>query len=627
MRYLNLLLVWLTMTSLSANTLPEKEIKTKVNEVTVFLKGAQVNRLQNIELTKGVQVLRFSGLSPYIDAKSVQVKANGALTVLAVNHQQNYLNLLKHSDEIKALQTQKEGLDEQLQLIQAYQSVTREELEFLKTNRSLGGKNEQLSLSNLQQTSAYYGKRLKELKLKEIEHNKQIKNIQEERNQLEQQIRTLSGQKEHPSGEVLVKVDVKTAGKARLELSYLVSNASWFPSYDIRAKTINEPVQLIYKANVRQDTKVDWSNVKLTFSSSDPKASGVAPELKTYYLDYNILPPNYEKAVNEVSGRVLDDNNEALPGANVVVKGTSIGTVTNMDGYYSITIPNNAAYLQYSFIGFEPKTLPITGSSLNVKLIPSALELDEVVVTGYGGDLSSALQGRAAGVNVRAKKEKNIRIRGASSLAVATQQVRHQTTVDFQIKQAYSIPSNNKNYIVDMDAYELAASYQYYCVPKVDRDAFLIAQIRDWEQYNLLEGEANIFFEDTYIGKTLLDVRYASDTLNLSLGRDKQVLVSREAVKNYTTKQFIGNKKQDSKAWQTTIRNNKNQAINLIVLDQVPVSTLQEIEVKVDELSKGQLNNDTGEVAWELKMAPAEQSKLQLKYTVKYPKYRNLVIE
>ncbi|MBR8537245.1 mucoidy inhibitor MuiA family protein [Carboxylicivirga sediminis] len=627
MRYLNLLFVWLTMTSLSASNLAEKDIITKVNEVTVFLKGAQVNRTKSIELSKGTQLLRFSGLSPYIDAKSIQVKANGALTVMSVNHQQNYLNQLKHSDEIKKLQTQKKELDAQLQLIHAYQSVTLEELEFLKANRSLGGKNEQLSLSNLQQTSTYYGKRLKELKLQEIEHSQQINLLQTELTKLEHQIRTLSGQKEHPSGEVLVKVDVKTPCKARFELSYLVSNAGWFPSYDIRSKTISEPVQLIYKANVQQDTKVDWNNVKLTFSSSDPKASGVAPELKTYYLDYNMLPPNYEMAVNEVSGRVLDDMNEPLPGVNVVVKGTSIGTVTNMDGYYSITIPNNAAYLEYSFVGFEQKTLPITGANLNVKLTLDAVGLDEVVVTGYGGDISSALQGRAAGVSVRPKKEKSIKIRGTSSLALPTRQVRNQTTVDFQIKQTYTIPTDNKNYTVDMDAYELDASYQYYCVPKIDRDAFLIARITDWEQYNLLEGEANIFFEDTYIGKTLLDVRYASDTLNLSLGRDKQVLVSRETVKNYTTRQFIGNKKQDSKAWETTIRNNKNQTINLIVLDQIPVSTLEEIEVKIDELSKGLLNKDTGEVSWEMSMAPTEQTRLQLKYTVKYPKYRNLVIE
>jgi hypothetical protein len=607
----------------------EKEVKTKVNEVTVFLKGAQVNRQKSVELEKGIHLLRFSELSPFIDAKSIQVKANGALTVLSVNHQQNYLNLLKHSDEITTLKRKKEILNEKHQLQTTYLSIIQEELEFLKANRNIGSKNDELSLANLQQTSTYYGKRLTELKLKEIEHNKQNQLIQEELINLEQQIKTLAGQKEHPSGEVMVKVDVKTSGKARFELSYLVSNASWFPSYDIRAKNINEPVQLIYKANVRQDTKVNWDNVKLTFSSSDPKASGVAPELKTYYLDYNMLPPSYAGAINEVSGRVTDETNEPIPGVNVVVKGTTIGTVTNADGFYSITIPNNAAYLDYSFIGFMQKTLPIASARLNVKLQEDAVDIEEVVVTGYGSsaDISSALQGRASGVVTKQKKENTVRIRGVSSLAVPTQQVRKQTTVDFNIKQAYSIPTDNKNYTVDMDVYELAANYQYYCIPKIDRDAFLIAQIIDWEKYNLLEGEANIFFEDTYIGKTLLDVSFSNDTLNLSLGRDKQVMVTRESIKDFTSKQFIGSKKQDSKAWETTIRNSKNQPVNLIIIDQIPISTIEEIEVKIEELSKGKLDNETGEITWKLNMAPSEQQKLQLRYAVKYPKYRNLVIE
>ena len=102
-----------------------------------------------------------------------------------------------------------------------------------------------------------------------------------------------------------------------------------------------------------------------------------------------------------------------------------------------------------------------------------------------------------------------MKIRGTNSIAIPTVQVENQTTVDFEIKTPYTVKSDNKNYVVDMEYYELPAFYQYYCVPKVDKDAFLIAHIIDWEQYNLMEGEANIFFEETYVGKTLLDVRYA----------------------------------------------------------------------------------------------------------------------
>src|SRR5690606_429416 len=123
--------------------------------------------------------------------------------------------------------------------------------------------------------------------------------------------------------------------------------------------------------------------------------------------------------------------------------------------------------------------------------------------------------------------------------------------------------SDNKSYTVDMESYELPASFQYYCVPKIDRDAFLIARIVDWEKYNLLEGEANVFFEDTYVGKSLLDVRYASDTLEISMGRDKKVAVNREKLKDFTTKQFIGNKKEETRTWKTTVKNNKTRPISM----------------------------------------------------------------
>ncbi len=178
-----------------------------------------------------------------------------------------------------------------------------------------------------------------------------------------------------------------------------------------------------------------------------------------------------------------------------------------------------------------------------------------------------------------------------------------------------------------MVAYELPAKYQYYCVPKIQKDAFLIANIVDWEKYSLLEGEANIFFEDSYVGKTLLNLNNATDTLSISLGRDKNVSINREKVKDYTTKQFIGSKKEETRSWQTTVKNNKNQPINITVMDQVPVSTIEEIEVQVQDLSAGNLDKGTGEIKWEFRLDSNSKKDFTLKYSVKYPKDRKLIIE
>ncbi|WP_165731836.1 mucoidy inhibitor MuiA family protein [Polaribacter sp. 20A6] len=600
----------------------EKKISTQVNEVTVFLEGAQITRKKTVQVKQGKTILKFSNLSPFIDAKSIQVKAEGNITVFAVNHQQNFIEKLDKQQELIDLETKLKEVDDKIVLERTYLQILKEELAFLKENRNIGGKNQEVSVTNLKNASIFFGAKLKELKIKEIERNNTLKNLTIASRDLTNQINTISGKKEFPNGEILVKVEAKTNATVNFELSYVVENAGWFPTYDIRAKNVNEPVQLIYKANIKQDTKISWDNVKLNLSSANPNVSGVAPELKTYFLNYNTRPPVYNRTTNEVSGVVLDQNNDPLPGATVLIKGTTIGTSTDFDGKYSITIPNNESSLVFSYLGFISQTKPIQSEVLNIMLEEDSATLDEVVVIGYGTSrksksITKALQGTVSGVNIR----------GASSLPVPTVQTENQTTVNFEIKTPYTIKSDNKSYSVDIDTYNLSAFYQYYAVPKIDKDAFLIANISNWEQYNLLEGEANIFFEGTYIGKTLLDVRYATDTLQISLGRDKNVSVKREKVKEFISKNFMGSKKEESRGWNIDVKNNKSQQINMVIYDQVPVSTNDEIKIEVSEISGAKKNPESGEIKWEFTIAPNETKNFILRYLVKYPKNRTIVLE
>ncbi len=629
MRAINILLLSLISSNLFAQEIAEKEIETNVSGVTVFIEGAQVTRQKTIELAQGETVLKFNNLSPFIDAKSVQVKANGDVTVLSVNHQQNFLEELEKPDEVKTIESKIKDIDSKIELEKTHLSILNEQLTFLKDNRVIGGKNSELSVANLKETSEFYSAQLTDLMLKRIERNTTIEKLNEQKTNLENQLNTVSGKKEFPMGEILVKVEAKTKTSASMEISYLVENAGWYPTYDIRAKSINDPVEIIYKANVRQDTKIDWNNVNLKFSSSNPNTSGVAPELKTYFLDYNNFPPVYNTSINSVSGQVVDKDNQPLPGTTVMVPETTIGAVTDINGRYSITVPSNTDYLSFSFIGFETQTLPITSSVINVKMVENIMDLEEVMAVGYGvrgdTDFDDALHGKVAGVMVQGNSR--MKSRESESIAVPFNQTENQTTVDFEIKTPYSVKSDNKSYSVDMAVYQVPAYYQYYSVPKINSDAFLIANITDWEKYNLLEGEANIFFEETYIGKSLIDVRFASDTLQVSLGKDKNVSVSRESLKDFTTRQFIGSKKEETKSWRTTLRNNKSQEINMIILDQVPISKLEEIEVDVQDLSNGNQNKETGEIKWDFVLKPSDNKELNLKYSVKYPKSRSLIIE
>jgi len=300
-------------------------VKSEVSEVIVFINGAQVLRKKTIELNQGQSILKFVDLSPYLDSKSVQVKVNEDVIVLSVNHQFNYIDSAAKSKELNDLDIHLQAVNEKLKIENVNIEIINEELNFLKDNRNIGGKNQEVSLLNLKETANYYGEKISALKIKEIEINKSIQQLVKEKTDIEKQINQISTNKQIPISEVLIKVDSKVQTKCDIELSYFVNNAGWFPSYDVRVKSISDPISLIYKANIHQNTKEEWRNVKLKLSSSNPNLGNVAPQLQTYFLNYNTLAPIYKNINNQVSGRVYDaKTNEPLAGANVTIEGTTI---------------------------------------------------------------------------------------------------------------------------------------------------------------------------------------------------------------------------------------------------------------------------------------------------------------
>ncbi len=214
----------------------------------------------------------------------------------------------------------------------------------------------------------------------------------------------------------------------------------------------------------------------------------------------------------------------------------------------------------------------------------------------------------------------------AQSLSVADFVSTIQTSLntEFDISLPYSVASSSKPTMVDIRNYEMKANYNYSVVPKLDLNAFLIAKATGWEEFSLLPGEANIFFEGTFVGKTFIDPNNIKDTLGVSLGRDKRIVVKREELKDLTTKRTIGANLREEHVWEISVRNTKNESVEITIEDQMPISKNSQIEVNPLDTGGSRFDARTGKMVWSLTLQPNETKKMGFRYEVKYPKDRQV---
>ena len=616
-----MLLLLALSAAISAVAGPQK-VKTSVEKVTLFIDGAQVTRTRQVDLPAGNSTVVFTGLSPYLDDKSMQVSAKGPFTVTAVNRLFNHTDSLERSTRQKTL----EETQRQLDRLKASREVMDAESELLKTNCSVANRNVATPLAAIRELNEYYAARLETLKSKTLSLDAEEEKINERRRQILAELVNLGGRQSDPMSEVEVRIEAPATCKASFTLTYYVRNAGWFPSYDIRSGGLSEPVEISYKANIFQNTGEEWKNVALTLSSSNPNTGSIAPQLQTWRLDYGLVPPRYNLNMtsNTVSGTVLDHQRKPLPGATVLIPGTTIGAVTDTRGSYSITVPNGASSLQFSYVGYIPRTERITGNTMNVVMQEDATKVDDVVVMAYGTSEKRRITGTRA---PKQTTEVDFADFDAESAVMEVEQTQSQLGYEFEIRQPYTIPSDGKSVAAEIGRFDLPAAYIYQSTPKIDKDAFLVAEATGWERLNLLQGEANVYFENTFVGKSILDPGQTSDTLRFSMGRDRSIRIERTKENDYSSCRAIGSNQTQTVAWKFSVRNTRPEPVVLTLADQLPVSRNSAIAVSAEELSGGQLDKESGIVTWRLELKPGEQRELRLRYAVKYPKGRSLTIE
>ncbi len=609
------------------NAQKNKKITSNIQQVTVYTQGAQVVRTAKTAIEAGTTDLVFTGISNAIDQQSVRVSGKGNFTIMSVKAQVNFLEQQKKSQEIK-------NLEAKISQLQAKRILEDHVLEVISSEERILGKNEAIGgqagikTAELKEAVEFHRQRKTALLKQRNEQNEKIFVIDTTVNNFRNQLNELRSKSGSETTDVVVTIKAQQdIANANFELTYYVSQAGWYANYDLRVQNVQSPLELVMKANVYQSSGEDWQNVKLLISNGNPTESGVVPRLLPWYLNFNSQNKSYlgnaNLVGNTISGKVIGDG-DPLPGASVLVKGTSIGTTTDFDGNFSIKLPNPNSVLVFSYVGFKNKEISPKSNRLNVVLEFEGM-LEEVVVSGYNTKrAANALKGKAAGVIM---EDQIVSVSMPSALAPETAISYQPTTIVYEIVELFTVKKDGKVYTAEIQRQQVPAIYQYVSVPKIESGAFLNAKITNWQDLNLLDGEINLFFEDTYQGKSLLDLSTSVDTLEISLGKDKGIVVERKPIKEFTATRFMSQFKTVSQGFEITVRNNKAYPVEVMVLDQLPIAQNKDITIEKEEHKDAKLNDEDKILTWSFNLNPRTEQKVQLKYQVKYPKNQRLVLD
>ena len=193
----------------------------------------------------------------------------------------------------------------------------------------------------------------------------------------------------------------------------------------------------------------------------------------------------------------------------------------------------------------------------------------------------------------------------------------NQLNVGYDLKDLYTILSNNQENSINLDVNEIPASYTYYTIPKMDKTVFLVAELDNLDKYNLINAGANIIFQDTNVGKTTLNTENTENKLLLTLGDDRRISIKRDLIKDKTMEKSISSSnKEQQYAYQFTIRNNKNEKIKLRIKDQVPVATDKQIIVSMMNKGGATYDEKTGDLIWDIVLEANETTKIDFSFKV-----------
>ncbi|MDM1378391.1 DUF4139 domain-containing protein [Myroides marinus] len=518
--------------------------QASLESARVYFNSAELTHKAKVKLPKGTSELVITNVADYLNESSIQIGSISDVTVMSIQYSNRYVEeydsavdspLIKPvKDSIKLVKAEIKKLSNAL-------NVENKTIDLLDKNQNVGGENGTTTAEVMKMVDYYKTKRLQLVtEVDKLTEKKEVLEIK--LSNLESKLAFNEGKDEKSSkGKLIVQVMNDKEGDVPFQIKYLTQSASWKPFYDLRVDKINSPVKVVYKADVKQNSGIDWRGVNLSLTSGVANQSNVIPTWRTWFVDYR---------------------------SNSVYGGVGIGAKkSNLRASYDMSTAI---------------------ASKDVSMLEEAVVYETKNVSNY------------------------------------TQVNESQLNVSFDISIPYTILSNGKSHSVSLNDFSIPAEYKYYVAPKLDLNAYLVATITDYGNYNLLAGEANVIFDGVYVGKTILNPANTEEEMKLNKGKDPKVTVTRTLMKDKSGTKVLSSKKTQNFVYDITVRNNKSEQVVIQVEDQYPLSNNNSIEIELTDTSSGTVDAEKGLVKWDLKLKANETKTLRFGYQVRSDKNQNL---
>ncbi len=554
-------------------------VKSKISAVTIFMDRALITRSAVLTLAPGDYQLVFDDLPENIISESIQVDGKGDFLLKQFQYREKTTRddsgakkIAELRSKIKTLQFQIKQMEDKIQQSEKEMEFFERIIDKITKPDSNSEKTEAMDPDKWMKMVSFYHSKLDTLLKESRDANQQKDDNQDEINRLQSEISNTDESSVTEKYHVELSVLVKSAGPIRLDLSYLVTEATWIPAYDLRVSTEKKIMTVVYNAEVQQNTSEDWTDVELKFSTAKPNMASKHPDLQRWSVDFYTPPPAIPsaKVVPGVNPQVMQQQFQAVNMANVHQE-----VVYNVDG---------------------------------LKTQAKVSKLDDEARKRQQ-EFRSAME----------RLESEIEDKSIS--------------VVFAIPGKNTIKSDNVPHKISIMSREMPVYFRYSIVPKMMKAAFLKARVKNTSDYPILPGDYNVFLNNGFITTSRMGFKSPNEEFWTFLGMDEGIKVEYKSKEKYKDSSALFSKTTSNLIYENliTIINNKKTEVEIVIWDQLPIPNNKEITVEL--LEPKQINNislkktDNDFLEWICRLKPGEKLEIPLKFAIQYPKGREIKVK